>query len=141
MMQTRKALALMLITVAATIFGISIFSFSAFEDLTTDEEVTAPAFCGFRHPWLNILTDEQRATLKERIEEKREEVKAQLEVWGIEVPMQQCQMTLLDSLKDEQKEELQKMKKEYQDAVNAKLEEQGIEVQEFGPTRVWHGIS
>jgi len=64
------------------------------------------------------------------IEENRAEVKAQLEAWGIEIPMRQDPMGLLESLTDEQKEELQTMRQNYLDAVNAKLEEWSVEVPE-----------
>jgi len=132
-MRKNKAFALVSIIAAATVFGVLVFSVSASEDVTIEEE-TAPVFWGFRNRWLDTLTDEQREILKTTIDENRAEVKAQLEEWGIEIPMLQGPMGLLGSLTDEQKEELKTMRQEYLDAVNAKLEEWGIETPEVhGP--------
>lgn len=132
-MRKNKAYVLLSVIVAATVFGVLVFSVAASEDVTLEEE-TAPAFGGFRNRWLDTLTDDQLATLKQMIEENRAEVKEQLEAWGVEIPMLQGPMGWRDSLTDEQLEELQTMRQNYQDAVNAKLEEWGIETPEVqGP--------
>jgi len=133
-LRKNKAYVLLSVIVAATVFGVLVFSVSASEDVTTEEEETAPAFGGFLNRWLDTLTDDQLATLKQMIEENRAEVKEQLEAWGVEIPMLQGPMGWRDSLTDEQLEELQTMRQNYQDAVNAKLEEWGIETPEVqGP--------
>ena len=133
-MRKNKAYVLLSVIVAATVFGVLVFSVAASEDVTVEEEETAPVFWGFRNRWLDTLTDDQLATLKEMIEENRAEVKGQLEAWGVETPMLQGPMGWRDSLTDEQKEELQTMKQNFQDAINAKLEEWGIETPEVqGP--------
>ena len=80
-MRKNKVFALLSVIVAATVFGVLVFSVSASEEVTSEEE-TAPDLCGFRNRWLDTLTDEQRATLKEMIEENRAEVKEQLEAWA-----------------------------------------------------------
>jgi len=132
-LRKNKAYVLLSVIVAATVFGVLVFSVAASEDVTLEEE-TAPAFGGFRNRWLDTLTDDQLATLKQMIEENRAEVKEQLEAWGVEIPMLQGPMGWRDSLTDEQLEELQTMRQNYQDAVNAKLEEWGIETPEVqGP--------
>jgi hypothetical protein len=134
LMRKNKAFALLSVIVAATVFGVLVFSVAASEDVTIEEEETAPAFWGFRNRWLDTLTDDQLATLKEMIDENRSEIKDQLEEWSVKTPMWQDPMGLRDSLTDEQLEELQTMRQNYQDAVNAKLEEWGIETPEVqGP--------
>jgi uncharacterized protein with GYD domain len=130
-LRKNKAYVLLSVIVVATVFGVSVFSVAASEDVTIEEEETAPVFWGFRNRWLDTLTDDQLATLMEIIEEKRAEVKEQLEEWGVETPMWQGPMGLLGSLTDEQLEELQTMRQEYLDSVKAKLEEWGIETPEF----------
>ena len=77
---------------------------------------------------ISELNDEQRELLKTNKEENRAEVQAQLEAWGVEVPIRQGPRGLRGNLTDEQKEELQTMRQNFQDAVNAKLEEWGVEV-------------
>jgi len=102
-MKKNKAFALLSIIVAATVFGVLVFSVSASEDATIEKEETTPLFFwGFRNRWLDTLTDEQLATLKEMIKENRAEVKDQLEAWGIEI----------SELNDEQRELLKTMIKE-----------------------------
>jgi uncharacterized protein YnzC (UPF0291/DUF896 family) len=128
-LRKNKAFALLSVIVAATVFGVLVFSVAASEDVTIEEETT-PFFWGFHNRWLDTLTDDQLATLKEIIEENRAEVKDQLEEWGVETPMWQGPMGLLGSLTDEQKEELIAMRQDYLDSVNAKLEEWGIEIPE-----------
>jgi hypothetical protein len=85
-LRKNKAFALLSVIVAATVFGVLVFSVAASEDVTVEEEETAPVFWGFRNRWLDTLTDDQLATLKEMIEENRAEVKDQLEEGGIEIP-------------------------------------------------------
>ena len=118
LMRKNKAFALLSILITATVFGVLVFSASASEDVTTDEEETAPAFCGFRNRWLDTLTDDQRATLKEMIEENRAEIQSQLEAWGVEI----------SELTDEQRELLKTMMEENRADVQAQLEEWGIEI-------------
>jgi hypothetical protein len=108
---------------AVSVFGVLVFSASASEATTTEEEV-GPAFWGFHDSWHDLLTDEQLATLKEVIEENRAEVKEQLEAWGAE----------MFELDDEQREQLKAMMDENHAEVQALLEEWGIEVPEWeGP--------
>jgi uncharacterized protein with GYD domain len=116
-LRKNKAFALLSVIVAATVFGVLVFSVSASEDVTSEEE-TAPVFCGFRNRWLDTLTDEQRATLQEMIEENRAEVKAQLEEWGVKI----------SELDDEQREILKTMIEENQAEVKEQLEAWGIEI-------------
>jgi Spy/CpxP family protein refolding chaperone len=105
---------------AATVFGVSVFSASASEATTSEEEEAAPAFRGFRNRWLDTLTYDQLATLKEMIEKNRAEVKEQLEDWGAEI----------SELDDEQRELLKTMMNENRAEVQAQLEEWGVEVPE-----------
>ena len=116
-LRKNKCFALLSIIVAATVFGVLVFSVSASEDVTIEEE-TAPVFCGFRNRWLDTLTDDQRATLKEMIKENRAEVKEQLEAWGVEI----------SELDDEQRELLKTMIEENRAEVKAQLEVWGIEI-------------
>ena len=125
------------IIIAATVFGAVIFSVSATEENTTQEEVV---FSGKRLPMelLEELTEEQEEIFKAMIEENqanikenREEIKSQLEEWGIEVPPPERPRSFLEDLTEEQREELKTMRQEYNDAVKNKLEGWGIEVPEF----------
>ena len=118
LMRKNKAFALLSILIAATVFGVLVFSASASEDVTTEEEETAPAFCGFRKLWLDPLTDEQRATLKEMIKENRAEIQSQIEAWGVE----------FSELDDGQHKILQSMMEENRAEVEAQLDEWGIEI-------------
>jgi uncharacterized protein with GYD domain len=113
-----KAVALPFIVVTTTIFDVSVFSVSASEDVTIEEEETAPAFCGFRNRWLDTLTDDQLATLKETIEENRAEIQAQLETWGAKI----------FELDDEQRELLKPMIEENRAEAQAQLEAWGVEI-------------
>jgi uncharacterized protein YnzC (UPF0291/DUF896 family) len=117
-----KAFALLSIIVAATIFGVLVFSVAASEDVTIEEETT-PFFWGFHNRWLDTLTDDQLATLKEIIEENRAEVKDQLEEWGVKI----------SELNDEQRELLKTMIDENRAEVKEQLEEWGVE------TPMWQG--
>jgi hypothetical protein len=116
-LRRNKAFALLSVIVAATVFGVLVFSVSGSEEVTSEEE-TAPAFRGFRNRWLDTLTDEQRATLKEIIEENRAEIKAQLEEWGVKI----------SELDDEQREILKTIIEENQAEVKEQLEAWGIEL-------------
>ena len=136
-----KALALLSIIVAMTVFGAVIFSVSASEQETNEENTTPcrglPTFL------LEELTEEQHAILQAMMEENqaeikanRDEIKVQLEEWGIEIPESpQHPGSFLEELTEEQKEELKTMRHEYKDAVKSKLEEWGIEVPEFAGIR------
>jgi uncharacterized protein with GYD domain len=123
LVRKNKAFALLSVIVAATVFGVSVFSVSASEDVTIEEEETAPVFWGFRNRWLDTLTDDQLTTLKEMIEENRAEVKDQLEEWGVEI----------SELDDEQRELLKKMINENRAEVKEQLEAWGVEIP------VWQG--
>ena len=116
-MRKNKTFALLSIIVAATIFGVSVFSVTASEDVTIEEETT-PTFCGFRNRWLDILTDDQLATLQEMIEENRAEIQNQLETWGAKI----------FELDDEQRELLKTMIEENRAEVQAQLEAWGVEI-------------
>ena len=48
-MRKNKAFALLSIIVAATVFGVLVFSVSASEDVTIEEETTPLFFWGFRN--------------------------------------------------------------------------------------------
>jgi len=117
-LRKNKAFALLSIIVAATVFGVLIFSVSASEDVTTEEEETVPFFWGFRNRWLDTLTDDQLATLKEMIEENRAEVKDQLEEWDAKI----------SELNDEQREILKTMIEENRAEVKEQLEEWDVEI-------------
>jgi 1,2-phenylacetyl-CoA epoxidase catalytic subunit len=132
-----KALALLSLIVAATVFGAVILSVSA----TDDEAQTEDSFhCkGLPPQLLEELTEEQREILQTMIdenqaemEENRDAIEAQLEEWGIEIPAPpQHQGGFLEDLTEEQREELETMRQEYLESVKSKLEEWGIEVPEF----------
>ena len=133
-----KALALLSIIVAATVFGAVIFSVSASEE----EENTTPCR-ELPNFLLEALTEEQLEILQTMIEENQAEIKAnrdeiesQLEEWGIEIPeLPQHPRGFLEDLTEEQKEELKTMRQEFQDAVKSKLAEWGIDVPEFAGMR------
>jgi hypothetical protein len=55
------------------IFGVSVFSVSASEGVTIEEEF-APTFWRFPNRWLDTLTDDQLATLEKMICGKLEDV-------------------------------------------------------------------
>ena len=116
-MRKNKAFALLSVIVAATVFGVLVFSVAASEDVTIEEE-TVPAFWGFRNRWQDTLTDDQLATLKEMIEENRAEVKDQLDEWGVKI----------SELDDEQRELLKTMIDENRAEVKEQLEEWGVEI-------------
>ena len=116
-MRKNKAYVLLSVIVAATVFGVLVFSVAASEDVTVEEEETAPVFWGFRNRWLDTLTDDQLATLKEMIEENRAEVKDQLEAWGVKI----------SELTDEQREILKTMIEENRAEVKEQLEAWGVE--------------
>ncbi len=136
-----KTLALLSMLVAVTVFGAVVFTASATEEGTA-EETTVPCR-GLPDFLLDELTEEQRETLQSMIEEKhadnkanREEINAQLEEWGIEVPeAPQHAGGFLEDLTEEQKEELKTMRQEFHDARASKLEEWEIEVPEFDGVR------
>jgi hypothetical protein len=138
-----KALALLSIIVAATVFGAVILSVSATEEAPNEESIEARR--GLPHRLLEDLTEEQRETLLAKIEgnqveikANRDEIKAQLKEWGIEIPPpQQHPRGFLEDLTEEQKEELKAMRQEFDDAVKSKFEEWGIEVPQFDGMR--HG--
>lgn len=148
MRKKNKAFAVISIIVVASVFGVLVFSASASDNITTEQEEKTNPFWGFRSGWLDDLTEEQMTTLQEmieenkaEIEENRAEIEAQLEAWGIEIPTRQCPRSFFDDLTEEQKEELQTMKQDFQNAVNSKLEGWGIEVPEFGsPIRFGMGF-
>lgn len=123
-LRKNKAFALPSVISTATVFGVSVFSVSASEDVIIEEEF-APAFWGLPNRWRGTLTDDQLAKLKEIIEENRAKVKEQIEAWDVEIPVQQSPMGLRGSFIVEQIDELQAMKRSFQDTVNAKLEECG----------------
>jgi hypothetical protein len=116
-LRKNKAFALLSVIVAATVFGVLVFSVSASEDVTIEEE-TASVFCGFCNRWLDTLTDDQLATLKQIIEENRAEVQNQLEAWDVEI----------SELDDEQRELLKTMIEENRAEVKEQLEEWGVEI-------------
>ncbi len=130
-MRKNKAFALLSIIVAATVFGALVFSVTASEEVTIEEE-TAPAFCGFRNRWLDILTDDQLATLQEMIEENRAEIQNQLETWDVEI----------SELDDEQRELLKTMIEENRAEVQAQLEAWGVEIpMRQGPRGLLNGLT
>jgi hypothetical protein len=116
-LRKNKAFALLSVIVAATVFGVLVFSVFASEDVTIEEE-TAPTFGGFRNRWLDTLTDDQLATLKQMIKENRAEVKDQLEEWGVKI----------SELTDEQREILKTMIEENRTEVKEQLEAWGVEI-------------
>ncbi len=116
-----KAFALLSIIIAATALGALVLSVSASDD-ATNEEIAPADIRGFHNPpWLDTLTDEQRETLKQMIEENHAEIKNQLEEWNVTI----------SELNDEQREILKTMHEENRAEVEAQLEEWGIEI----PTR------
>ena len=100
-LRRNKAFALLSLICAAAVLDVSVFSASASETTIIEDEV-APPFRGYCNRWLENLTDDQLATLKELIEENRVEVKEQIEAWGAEI----------SELKDEQREQLKTMMEE-----------------------------
>ena len=137
-----KALALLSIIVATTVFGAVIFSVSATEDGLNEEENTLPCW-GPRNGLLEDLTEEQLEILQAMIEENhaeikenRDEIKAQLEEWGIEIPTPHGPSSFLEGLTEEQKDELETMRQGFHDSVSNKLEEWGVEVSDFDGMRL-----
>ena len=136
-----KALALLSIIVAATVFGAIIFSVSASEE-ETNEENTTPCR-KLPNNLLETLTEEQVEILQTMIQENqaeikanRDEIKSKLEEWGIEIPEPpQKPEDFLEDLTEEQKEELKTMRDEFENAIKSKMEEWGIEVPEFAGIR------
>lgn len=128
-MRKNKVFALLTVIVAATVFSVLVYSVVASEDVTNEEEETAPVFCGFRNRWLDTLTDDQLATLKEIIEENRAEVKDQLEEWGVKI----------FELDDEQREILKTMIDENRAEVKAQLEAWGVEIPMWQGPMGWLG--
>jgi uncharacterized protein YnzC (UPF0291/DUF896 family) len=116
-LRKNKTFALLSVICAATVLGILVFSASATE-ATTNEEESASIFRGIRNRWLDTLTDDQLTTIKEMLEENRAEVKDQLEAWDAEI----------SELDDEQRELIKTMMKENHAEVQAQLEEWGIEI-------------
>lgn len=132
-----KALALLSLIAAVTVFGAVILSVSATEDETATEDML---HCrGLPPQLLEELTDEQREILQTMIaenqalmEENRDAIEAQLEEWGIEIPAPpQHRGIFLEDLTEEQRAELETMREEYLESVKSKFEEWGIEVPEF----------
>jgi hypothetical protein len=132
-----KALALLSLIAAVTVFGAVILSVSATEDETTTEDTL---HCrGLPPQLLEELTDEQREILQTMIaenhaimEENRDAIEAQLEEWGIEIPAPpQHRGVFLEDLTEEQRAELETMREEYLESVKSKFEEWEIEVPEF----------
>ena len=122
-----------------TVFGAVIFSVSASDDAINEERTIFPRW-GLG--WLDDLTEEQLATLHEKIEENkveieenRAEIESQLESWGIEIPALERPKGILEDLTEEQKEELQRMKQEFKNEVDSTLEEWGVEVPKFDGTK------
>ena len=112
-MRKSKAYVLLSVVVAAAVLGVLVFSVSASEDETIEEEeTTLPFSWGFRNRWLDTLTDDQLATLQEMIEENRAEVQSQLDAWGVE----------FSELDDEQREILKAMIEENHAEVKEQLE-------------------
>lgn len=117
-MRKSKAYVLLSVIVAAAVLGVLVFSAYASENAATEEEEKAPSFFwGFRNRWLDILTDEQLATLGQLIEENRAKVRNQLEDWGVEV----------FELDDQQREQLKAIIKENRVEVKELLESWGEE--------------
>lgn len=118
-----KALSLLSLIVATTVLGALVLSVSASEDVLNEE--TELKHRGFRSPpWLDTLTDEQRDTLTEMIEEHHTEIENQLEDWNTE----------MSELTYEQRETLKTMMEENRAEVKAQLEEWGIEIpMQHGP--------
>ena len=125
-----KAYVLLSVVVAAAVFGVLVFSASASEDVTIEEEETETTFvCGFRNRWLESLDEDQLSTLKEMIEENRDEVKDQLETWGVEI----------SELDDEQREILKATIEENRAEVQGQLEAWGIELPLWQGPMGWLG--
>ena len=132
-----KALTLLSLIAAVTVFGAVILSVSATEDETTTEDTL---HCrGLPPQLLEELTDEQQEILQTMIaenhaimEENRDAIEAQLEEWGIEIPAPpQHRGVFLEDLTEEQRAELETMREEYLESMKSKFEEWGIEVPEF----------
>jgi len=117
-MKKNRAFALLSIMIAATIFGVLVFSTSASEDVILSEEETAPIVCGFRNRWIDTLNEDQLAILKGMIEENKAEVQNQIETWGVEI----------FELDDEQREFLKTIINENRDEVQNQLKTWGIEI-------------
>ena len=137
MMRKNSAFVFFSVIVAATIFGVLVFSVSAAEDETIKED-TILTFRGFRNSWLDTLTDDQLAKLEKMVmenraemEENRNEIMTLLEAWGVEIPVWQGPRGWYEDLTDEQREELETMKQDYQNALKAKLDGWGVEVPEL----------
>ena len=137
-----KALALLSIIVAATVFGAVIFSVSATEDGINEEENMRPCW-ELRNDLLDDLTEEQREILQAMVEENqteikenRDEIKSQLQEWGIEIPTPHGPSSFLEGLTEEQKDELETMRQGFHDSVSNKLEEWGVEVPDFDGMRL-----
>ncbi len=81
-----KAFQLLSLGDAATVFLFPFFSVSTPEGVPSEEKEHTLVFWRLRKCWLNKLVSDQLATLQEMIEEKRAEVKNQLEVGDIETP-------------------------------------------------------
>ena len=111
-----KVFALLPILVMATVFGALLFSVSASEDVTIEEEPTL-TFCELRNRWQDSLTDDQLATLQGIIEENRAEIQSQLETWALE----------LSELDEEEREWLKTTIDENRVEIQAQLEAWGIE--------------
>ena len=132
-----KALALLSLIVTVTVFGAVILSVSATEDeITTEDSLHCK---GLPPQLLEELTDEQREILqtmiaenKALLEENRDAIQAQLEEWGIEIPVPpRHRGGFLEDLTEEQRAKLETMREEYLDSVKSKFEEWGIEIPEF----------
>lgn len=113
-----KGFALISIIISVIIFGILVYSTYASEDVTSEDENMPPIFHRFGGHWLDSLTDEQRTTLKEMLEENRAEVQSQIEAWGVDFfELDEEQRQLLKSIMDENRAE-----------IDAQLEEWGVEI-------------
>ena len=132
-----KALALLSLIAAVTVFGAVNLSVSATEDEITPED---SLHCkGLPPQLLEALTDEQREILQTMIannqalmEENRDAIEAQLEEWGFEIPAPpQHRGGFLEDLTEEQRAELKTMREEYFESLKSKFEEWGSEVPEF----------
>ena len=129
-MRKSKAYVLLSVVVAAAVFGVLVFSVSASENVTTEEEETAlPFFCGFRNRWLDSLDDDQLAQLEQMIEENKAEIQDQLEAWGVEI----------SELDDEQREILKTMIEENRAEVKDQLEAWGVEILMYQGPMGWLG--
>lgn len=115
-MRKSKALVALSVVIAATVFGVLIFSVSASDDVASEEP--EHFFQRFHSCWEQTLTEDQLETLKAIINENHAEIQDQIDAWGVE----------FSELDEEQHEILREMIEANHDEVEAQLEAWGIEI-------------